>query len=81
MNPGTYGLMRPDLFGIRPFCEARRRGAIVSSLARQLPGMQELIVLGKGKRPEGREFRLHIQPAKVSAVLTQMTPYAGQDKA
>lgn len=81
MNPGSRGLTRPDLFCISPFCEARRRGAIVSSLARQLPRMKKLIVLGRGKRPEGREFHLCMQPTRVSAVLTQVQPRAVQDKA
>ena len=86
---------------MRQFYETYQDDQIVSPLVRQLPWTHNLIILGRSKRPEEREFylqmaikerwskrelerqfntalfeRMVLNPAKVSAALTQLHPDA-----
>jgi predicted nuclease of restriction endonuclease-like (RecB) superfamily len=52
------GFTRPNLFRMRQFFEAYEGDAKVSALLRQLPWTHHLLILGKAKLPEEREFYL-----------------------
>lgn len=57
-HPGLRGFTRPNLFRMRQFYEAYRGDEKFSPLVRQLPWTHNLLILGKSKRPEEREFYL-----------------------
>jgi predicted nuclease of restriction endonuclease-like (RecB) superfamily len=59
-QPGLKGFTRRNLFRMRQFYEAYRDHEIVSPLVRQLPWTHNLIILSQSKRPEEREFYLHL---------------------
>ena len=59
-QPGLKGFTRRNLFRMRQFYEAYRDDEIVSALLRQLPWTHNLIILSQSKRPEEREFYLHL---------------------
>jgi predicted nuclease of restriction endonuclease-like (RecB) superfamily len=59
-QPNLRGFTRPNLFRMRQFYEAYRDGKKVSPLVRQLPWTHHLIILGRAKRPEQREFYVRL---------------------
>ena len=59
-QPNLRGFTRPNLFRMRQFYEAYRDGKKVSPLVRQLPWTHHLIILGRAKRPEEREFYVRL---------------------
>ena len=59
-QPGLRGFTRPNLFRMRQFYEAYQGDEKVSPLVRQLPWTHNLIILNQSKRPEEREFYLHM---------------------
>ena len=59
-QPGLKGFTRRNLFRMRQFYEAYRDDEIVSALLRQLPWTHNLIILSQSKRPEERDFYLHL---------------------
>ncbi|TBW33591.1 DUF1016 family protein [Azotobacter chroococcum] len=59
-QPGLRGFTRPNLFRMRQFYETYRHDEKVSPLVRQLPWTHNLIILSQSKRPEEREFYLHM---------------------
>jgi predicted nuclease of restriction endonuclease-like (RecB) superfamily len=54
--PGLRGFTRPNLFRMRQFFEAYRSNRKVSALLRQLPWTHHLVILGKTRLAEAREF-------------------------
>ncbi len=54
--PGLRGFTRSNLFRMRQFFEAYRGSRKVAPLVRQLPWTHHLIILGRAKPPETREF-------------------------
>lgn len=58
--PGLRGYTRPNLFRMRQFYETYRGDEKVSALLRQLPWTHNLLILGKSKRAEEREFYLRM---------------------
>jgi predicted nuclease of restriction endonuclease-like (RecB) superfamily len=54
--PGLRGYTRASLFRMRQFYEAYRSNEKVAPLVRQLPWTHHLIILGRAKPPEAREF-------------------------
>lgn len=56
--PGQRGFTRANLFRMRQFFEAYRDDKKVAPLVRQLPWTHHLILLGRTKHPEEREFYL-----------------------
>ena len=56
--PGMRGFTRPNLFRMRQFYEAYRDDEKVSALLRQLPWTHHLLILGRAKHSEEREFYL-----------------------
>lgn len=54
--PGLRGFTRSNLFRMRQFFEAYRASQKVAPLVRQLPWTHHLIILGRAKPPETREF-------------------------
>lgn len=63
-HPGLRGFTRPNLFRMRQFYDAYRDDEKVSPLVRQLPWTHNLLILGKSKRPEEREFYLRMATAQ-----------------
>lgn len=59
-QPGLRGFTRDNLFRMKQFYETYCGEAIVGALARQLPWTHNLIILGRSKRPEEREFYLRM---------------------
>jgi predicted nuclease of restriction endonuclease-like (RecB) superfamily len=59
-HPGLRGYTRPNLFRMRQFYETYRGDEKVSALLRQLPWTHNLLILGKSKRAEEREFYLRM---------------------
>ena len=59
-HPGLRGQTRPNLFRMRQFYETYRGDEKVSALLRQLPWTHNLLILGKSKRAEEREFYLRM---------------------
>lgn len=59
-HPGLRGYTRPNLFRMRQFYETYRGDEEVSALLRQLPWTHNLLILGKSKRAEEREFYLRM---------------------
>jgi len=56
--PGQRGFTRRNLFRMRQFFEAYRDDKKVAPLVRQLPWTHYLILIGRTKHPEEREFYL-----------------------
>jgi len=54
--PGLRGFTRSNLFRMRQFFEAYQDRRRVAPLVRQLPWTHHLIILGRAKPPETREF-------------------------
>jgi predicted nuclease of restriction endonuclease-like (RecB) superfamily len=54
------GFTRANLFRMRQFYEIYRRETKVAPLVRQLPWTHNLLILSRCKRPEEREFCLHL---------------------
>ncbi|HKI21656.1 MAG TPA: DUF1016 N-terminal domain-containing protein, partial [Isosphaeraceae bacterium] len=59
-HPGMRGYTRANLFRMRQFYESYRGDEKVSALLRQLPWTHNLLILGKSKRAEEREFYLRM---------------------
>lgn len=59
-HPGLRGYTRPNLFRMRQFYDTYRGDEKVSALLRQLPWTHNLLILGKSKRAEEREFYLRM---------------------
>lgn len=59
-QPGLRGFTRSNLFRMRQFYEVYRNEEKVAALPRQLSWTHNLIILGQSKRPEEREFYLHM---------------------
>lgn len=57
-QPGLKGFTRRNLFRMRQFYETYHAQKKVAPLVRQLPWTHNLIILGRSKRPEEREFYL-----------------------
>lgn len=57
-QPGLRGFTRANLFRMRQFYETYHAQKKVAPLVRQLPWTHNLIILGRSKRPEEREFYL-----------------------
>jgi predicted nuclease of restriction endonuclease-like (RecB) superfamily len=55
-----HGFTRRNLFRMRQFYETYRRNPKVSPLVTQLPWTHNLLILSGCKRPEEREFYLHL---------------------
>lgn len=63
-HPNLRGYTRRNLFRMRQFYEAYRGNEKVSPLVTQLPWTHDLLILGKSKRAEEREFYLHMLEAR-----------------
>lgn len=59
-HPGLRGYTRPNLFRMRQFYETYKGEEKISPLVRQLPWSHNLLILGKSKRAEEREFYLRM---------------------
>jgi predicted nuclease of restriction endonuclease-like (RecB) superfamily len=59
-QPGLRGFTRRNLFRMLKFYEIYRGDAKVTPLVSQLPWTHNLIILNQSKRPEEREFYLHL---------------------
>ncbi|KAB2836426.1 MAG: DUF1016 domain-containing protein [Candidatus Brocadia sp.] len=59
-HPDIKGFTRRNLFRMRQFFETYRHDKKVSPLVRQLPWTHNLLILGRCKRPEEREFYLKL---------------------
>lgn len=59
-HPGLRGYTRSNLLRMRQFYQTYSDNAIVASLLRQLPWTHNLLILGKSKRAEEREFYLRM---------------------
>lgn len=59
-QPGLHGFSVQNLWRMRQFYETYRNTPILSPLVRQLPWTHNLIILGRCKYPEEREFYLHV---------------------
>lgn len=59
-HPELKGFGRPNLFRMKQFYEAYRGAEIVSPLLRQLPWTHHLLILGRSKRAEERDFYLKL---------------------
>jgi predicted nuclease of restriction endonuclease-like (RecB) superfamily len=59
-HPNLQGFTRRNLFRMRQFFDAYKGDEKVSALLAQLPWTHHLIILGQSKRPEEREFYLHL---------------------
>jgi len=55
-HPGLLGFTRSNLFRMKQFYEAYRSEVKVAPLVRLLPWSHHLLILGRCKRPEEREF-------------------------
>jgi predicted nuclease of restriction endonuclease-like (RecB) superfamily len=58
--PNLRGFTRASLFRMRQFFEAYRKNTKVAALLRQLPWTHHLMILGRCKSPEEREFYLRM---------------------
>ena len=58
--PGLRGFSAQNLWRMRQFFETYREDQKLSALVRVLPWTHNLIILGQSKRPEEREFYLHM---------------------
>jgi predicted nuclease of restriction endonuclease-like (RecB) superfamily len=58
--PNIRGFTRANLFRMRQFYETYRHEKKVAALLRQLPWTHHLIILGRCKRPEEREFYMRM---------------------
>lgn len=63
-QPGLNGFTRANLFRMRQFYETYHAQEKVAPLVRQLPWTHNLIILGRSKRPEEREFYLKMAAQK-----------------
>ena len=59
-HPDIKGFTRASLFRMRQFYETYRQTPIVAPLVRQLSWSHNLMILGRCKRPEEREFYLRV---------------------
>ncbi len=59
-HPGLRGFTRRNLFRMRQFYETYRKDEKVSALLTQLTWSHNLLILGKSKRAEEREFYLRM---------------------
>ena len=59
-HPEWRGFARPNLFRMRQFYETYRNETKVSALLRQLPWTHNVLILGKCRRAEEREFYLRL---------------------
>ncbi|MDP1930867.1 MAG: PDDEXK nuclease domain-containing protein [Gammaproteobacteria bacterium] len=59
-QPNLQGFTRANLFRMRQFYEEYHSDAIVAPLVRQLPWTHNMIIMGRSKCPEEREFYLQI---------------------
>ncbi len=59
-HPDIRGFTRRNLFRMRQFYETYRTQPKLSALLRQLPWTHNLLIFGKCKRPEEREFYLRL---------------------
>ena len=59
-QPGKRGFTRANLFRMRQFYGLYRHQQIVAPLVRQLPWSQHMIIMGRCKREEEREFYLRM---------------------
>lgn len=59
-QPGLRGFTRSNLFRMRQFYEIYRGDEKVAPLVRQLSWSHNLIIFSQSKRPEEREFYLHM---------------------
>lgn len=59
-QPNLRGFTRRNLFRMRQFFEAYNKDAKVSALLTQLPWTHHLLILGRSKRPEEREFYIRL---------------------
>jgi predicted nuclease of restriction endonuclease-like (RecB) superfamily len=59
-HPDLRGFTRASLFRMRQFYEIYRHEQIVAPLVRQLSWSHNLLILGRCKRPEEREFYLRL---------------------
>ncbi|KPX45759.1 Uncharacterized protein ALO68_00394 [Pseudomonas syringae pv. helianthi] len=59
-QPGLRGFTRRNLFRMRQFFEVYRNDEKVSAVLTQLPWTHHLIIFSQSKRPEEREFYLHM---------------------
>lgn len=60
LHPNLEGFTARNLFRMRQFFETYRADPIVSALLTQLPWTQHLMILGRCKREEEREFYLRL---------------------
>jgi predicted nuclease of restriction endonuclease-like (RecB) superfamily len=60
IQPGLRGFTRRNLFRMLKFYEVYRGDEKVTALLSQLPWTHNLIILNQSKRPEEREFYLHL---------------------
>jgi len=58
--PNLRGFTRANLFRMRQFFETYRNNRKVAPLVRQLPWTHHLLILGRCKRPEEREFYMRL---------------------
>ena len=59
-QPGLTGFTRRNLFRMRQFYDAYRGTEIVSAVLTQLPWTHHLMIIGRCKRPEEREFYIRM---------------------
>jgi len=59
-HPGLNGFTRANLFRMRQLYDTYRNDEKVAPLVRQLPWSHNLLILSRCKRPEEREFYLHL---------------------
>lgn len=59
-QPNLRGFTRRNLFRMRQFFEAYSKNKKVSALLTQLPWTHHLLILGRSKRPEEREFYIKL---------------------
>jgi predicted nuclease of restriction endonuclease-like (RecB) superfamily len=59
-QPGLRGFTRANLFRMRQFYNLYREHQIVAPLVRQLAWSQHMIIMGRCKREEEREFYIHM---------------------
>ncbi len=59
-QPNLRGFTRRNLFRMRQFFEAYNKNKKVSALLTQLPWTHHLLILGRSKRPEEREFYIKL---------------------
>jgi len=59
-HPGLNGFTRANLFRMRQFYETYRDDEKVATLLRQLPWSHNLLIMGRCKRSEEREFYLRL---------------------